>query len=88
MFTLIKTLVTYPNTSELKVFKIQYCYDDETYTTSKEEKIKLASINTPELRGIKSDPIAAKTAKDSLKDLLSCASVSIKQISKEMSKEK
>ena len=51
------------------------------------KKRRLASINTPELRGIKSDPIAAITAKDYLKNLLTISSANIKQISKENSKE-
>ena len=51
------------------------------------KKRRLASINTPELRGIKSDPIAAIKAKDYLKKLLTSSSGTIKQIYKENSKE-
>ena len=40
------------------------CYDGDTCTTLKGEKIRLACIDTPELKGLKADPISAKEARD------------------------
>ena len=45
---------------------IKNCYDGDTCTTIDGEKIRLACIDTPELKGKKADPIAAKEARDFL----------------------
>ena len=42
---------------------IKNCYDGDTCTTTKGEKIRLACIDTPELKGPKAKPIKAKEAK-------------------------
>ena len=39
---------------------IDSCYDGDTCTTTEGEKIRLACIDTPELRGSRSDPIRQK----------------------------
>ena len=49
---------------ELPTVQISQCYDGDTCTTSKGEKIRLACIDTPELRGKKANPLAAKQARD------------------------
>ena len=49
---------------------IQSCYDGDTCTTTNGEKIRLACIDTPELRGKKADPTPAKAAKDYLNNLV------------------
>ena len=59
---------------------IQSCYDGDTCTTTDGEKIRLACIDTPELKGKKADPIAAKEARDFLNELLANEKVSIKRI--------
>ena len=46
-----------------------------------EKKIRLACIDTPELKGKKSDPIPAKEARDFLNNLVSNQKVSIRRIS-------
>ena len=46
---------------------IQSCYDGDTCTTSTGEKIRLACIDTPELKGPKADPRPAKAARDYLR---------------------
>ena len=65
-----------------KVF-INSCYDGDTCTTSKGEKIRLACIDTPELKGRKAKPIIAKSAKSFLNDLVAYQEVSIKRITKD-----
>ena len=45
-----------------------------------EKKIRLACIDTPELRGEKANPILAKEARDFLNNLVSNKQVSIRRI--------
>ena len=59
---------------------IKSCYDGDTCTTIEGEKIRLACIDTPELKGKKADPIAAKEARDFLNNLVSNTKVNIRRI--------
>ena len=59
---------------------IQNCYDGDTCTTIDGEKIRLACIDTPELKGKRADPIPAKKARDFLNNLISNKKVSIRRI--------
>tara|TARA_Y100000589_G_scaffold240416_1_gene227944 strand:- start:880 stop:1275 length:396 start_codon:yes stop_codon:yes gene_type:complete len=59
---------------------IKECYDGDTCTTSKGEKIRLACIDTPELKGWNVDPIPAKEARDFVNKLVANKEVSIKRI--------
>tara|TARA_X000000950_G_scaffold205384_1_gene247079 strand:+ start:49 stop:441 length:393 start_codon:yes stop_codon:yes gene_type:complete len=59
---------------------IKDCYDGDTCTTLKREKIRLACIDTPELKGKRADPIPAKEARDYLNNLVANKEVSIKRI--------
>ncbi|MDC3134447.1 thermonuclease family protein, partial [Prochlorococcus sp. AH-716-J09] len=47
------------------------------------ERIRLACIDTPEIKGKKADPIPAKEARDFLNNLLVNKKVSIKRITKD-----
>lgn len=62
---------------------IKSCYDGDTCTTIDGEKIRLACIDTPELKGKKADPIAAKEARDFLNKLVTNEVVSIRRITKD-----
>ena len=62
---------------------IDNCYDGDTCTTLKGEKIRLACIDTPELKGRNANPIPAKSAKDFLNALVTNQEVSIKRITKD-----
>ena len=62
---------------------IKYCYDGDTCTTSKGEKIRLACIDTPELKGWQADPIPAREARDFVNKLVSNEKVSFKRITKD-----
>ena len=66
--------------AELPTTIIKSCYDGDTCTTVDGEKIRLACIDTPELKGKKADPIPAKEARDFLNDLLVNEKVSIRRI--------
>ena len=65
-----------------KVF-IKNCYDGDTCTTFKGETIRLACIDTPELKGRNADPSPAKSAKDFLNAFVTNQEVSIKRITKD-----
>ena len=59
---------------------IQSCYDGDTCTAIDGEKIRLACIDAPELKGRRADPIPAKKAKDFINYLLVNEKVSIRRI--------
>ena len=62
---------------------IKSCYDGDTCTTIDGEKIRLACIDTPELKGKKADPIPAKEARDFLNSLVTNEEVYIRRITKD-----
>ena len=62
---------------------IRNCYDGDTCTSTTGEKIRLACIDTSELRGSRADPIPAKAARDYLNGLVSGEEVSIRRITKD-----
>ena len=66
--------------ASLPIVFIKDCYDGDTCTTLKGEKIRLACIDTPELKGWKADPIPAKEARDFVNKLVANEEVFIKRI--------
>ena len=60
---------------------IKSCYDGDTCRTIDGERIRLACIDTPELKGKRADPVSAKEARDFLNKLLVNEKVSIRRIS-------
>ncbi len=62
---------------------IKNCYDGDTCTTTKGEKIRLACIDTPELKGNKADPTSAKEARDYLNAMIAGQKVDIRRITKD-----
>ena len=69
-----------PSNKKTGTVVIDSCYDGDTCTTTEGEKIRLACIDTPELRGSRADPIPAKEARDFLNDLVAGRRVSIRRI--------
>ena len=59
---------------------ITTCYDGDTCTSSTEEKIRLACVDTPELRGKRAEPVPAKEARDYLRELVVGRKVTIRRI--------
>ena len=59
---------------------IKNCYDGDTCITMNGEKIRLACIDTPELKGKKANPIEAKKAKLFLNNLITNKKVNIRRI--------
>ena len=60
---------------------IASCYDGDTCTSSVGEKIRLACIDTPELRGKRANPVPAKAARDYLRALVVGQQVGLRRIS-------
>ena len=83
MIALFQTLVSYPSDLELPTVAIQSCYDGYYCTTTKGEKIRLACIDTPELKGLTANPVPAKAARDYLNELITGSTVSIRRITKD-----
>ena len=69
--------------SSLPKIIIKNCYDGDTCTTTKGEKIRLACIDTPELKGPKAKPIEAKASKNFLNNLIANKEISVKRITKD-----
>ena len=59
---------------------IATCYDGDTCTTTTGERVRLACIDTPELRGKRADPIPALAARDHLRSLIVGHTVGIRRI--------
>ena len=64
----------------LETVTIRDCYDGDTCTTTKGEKIRLACIDTPEMRGKRADPIPATAARDHLRGMVVGRSVRLRRI--------
>ena len=59
---------------------IKSCYDGDTCRTTTGEKIRLACIDTPEIRGKRAEPIPAKAARDHLRSLVVGQTIGISRI--------
>ena len=62
---------------------IKSCYDGDTCTAMNGEKIRLACIDTPELKGKHANKILAEKASDFLNQLVANKKVSIRRITKD-----
>ncbi|WP_083772468.1 thermonuclease family protein [Synechococcus sp. BL107] len=76
--TLLLPKVALGQTSEQVV--ITSCYDGDTCTSSTGEKIRLACIDTPELRGKRAEPVQAIEARDYLRELVVGRKITIRRI--------
>ena len=83
MIALFQSLISLPRYPALPIVTIQSCYDGDTCTTTQGEKIRLACIDTPEMRGKKADPIPAKVSRDYLNDLVAGSTLTIKRITED-----
>ena len=69
--------------SDFSSIFIKSCYDGDTCTAKDGEKIRLACIDTPELKGRNSDPEKGIEARDFLNKLVANKEISIKRITKD-----
>tara|TARA_B100000886_G_C20280872_1_gene431119 strand:+ start:341 stop:787 length:447 start_codon:yes stop_codon:yes gene_type:complete len=59
---------------------IKNCYDGDTCTTTDNEKIRLACIDTPEIKGKRADSEKAKYVRDYLNNLIKGKKIKIRRI--------
>ena len=76
----IALLTSESSIASLPTVFIKDCYDGDTCTSLKGEKIRLACIDTPELKGWNADPIPAKEARDFVNKIVANEEVSINRI--------
>ena len=69
--------------SALATVVITSCYDGDTCTTTTGERVRLACIDTPELRGKRAELVPAKVARDHLRDLVVGKKVGIRRITED-----
>ena len=62
---------------------IASCYDDDTCTTTTGKRVRLACIDTPELVGMRAEPVPARAARDHLRNLVVGKKVGIRRITKD-----
>ena len=59
---------------------IRSCYDGDTCKTTNGERIRLACIDTPELRGERAQPERARAARDHLRGMVEGRTVGLRRI--------
>lgn len=59
---------------------IRGCYDGDTCTSTAGEKIRLACVDSAELRGKRANPVPAKAARDYLNGMVAGRQVGIRRI--------
>ena len=64
----------------LETVTIRDCYDGDTCRTTTGERIRLACIDTPEMRGKRADPIPATAARDHLREMVVGRSVRLRRV--------
>jgi len=80
LFSVVLLIYLLNTKATLNMIKIKNCYDGDTCTTESGEKIRLACIDAPEIRGKNADPLKAKASKEFINNLLSNKKVKIKRI--------
>ena len=63
--------------------RIRSCYDGDTCRTTTGERIRLACIDTPELRGRRAQPAAAEAARDHLRGFLDGKTITVRRITRD-----
>ena len=71
------------NRPEIGQITIKDCYDGDTCTSNEGEKIRLACIDTPEIKGIRARPNEAIAARDFLNELIKGEKVSIRRVTED-----
>ena len=80
LFSVVLLIYLLNAKANLNKVKIKNCYDGDTCTTESGEKIRLACIDAPEIRGKNADPLKAKASREFINNLLSNKKVTIKEL--------
>ena len=83
LFSVVLLIYLLNTKATLNMIKIKNCYDGDTCTTESGEKIRLACIDAPEIKGKIHNPNAAKKAKEYLNKLVKNKYVSITRLTKD-----
>ena len=83
LFSVVLLIYLLNTKATLNKVKIKNCYDGDTCTTKSGEKIRLACIDAPEIKGKIHNPNAAKKAKEYLNKLVKNKYVSITRLTKD-----
>ncbi len=78
-----ETLGRKSNRPEIGEITIKDCYDGDTCTSSEGEKIRLACIDTPEIKGKRAKPNEAIAAKNYLNEMIKGEKVSIRRVTED-----
>ena len=78
-----ETLSRKSNKPEIGEITIKGCYDGDTCTSSEGEKIRLACIDTPEIRGKRAKPNEAIAAKNFLNEKIKGKKVSVRRVTED-----
>jgi len=78
-----ETLARKLNRPEVGEIIIKSCYDGDTCTSNEGEKIRLACIDTPEIRGKRANPMQALAAKNFLNAKIKGKKVSIRRVTED-----
>mgnify|MGYP001472968472 CR=1 FL=1 len=70
-------------TIETREYRDRVCYDGDTCTSSEGEKIRLACIDTPEIRGKRAKPNEAIAAKNFLNEKIKGKKVSVRRVTED-----
>lgn len=73
-------LLLAPAAALSETVRVRSCYDGDTCRTSNGEKIRLACIDAPELKGKRADPIPARASRDFLNNMIKGQQVEIQRI--------
>ena len=77
LFSVVFLIYLLNTKANLNTVKIKNCYDGDTCTTESGEKIRLACIDAPEIRGKNANPLKAKASREFINNLLSNKKVTI-----------
>ena len=71
------------NKPEIGEITIKNCYDGDTCTSTEGEKIRLACIDTPEIRGTRAQPTEAIAARDFLNEIIRGETVTVRRVTED-----
>ena len=78
-----ETLARESNKPEIGEITIKDCYDGDTCTSTEGEKIRLACIDTPEIKGTRAQPTEAMAARDFLNEIIRGETVSVRRVTED-----